>query len=248
MVILMTEKNESIFKHLQELRRVIIVIALSFLLGILVCYFIFREPMMAIVFDPIRELGKDVVIIKVAEGFMLQLKLACTGGIIVASPVILWQIIGFILPALYQHEKKAFFIYFFSSLALFITGIILGYLFVLKIGLYTFLVDYSRGYQTMISASSYLSFFLCFLLPFGLIFQIPLLTYFLSRLGVITPEFLRHNRGYAVLIILIVAAFLTPPDILSQVLLTLPMILLYEISILLAVAVKRKKNRDKLPA
>lgn len=197
---------------------------------------------MAAVFGPIRQLGKDVVILGVAEGFMIQLKLACAGGIVMASPVILWQVICFILPALYQREKKAFFICFFASLILFIAGIGLGYGIVLKLGLHTFLFDYNKGFQSMISASRYLSFFLYFILPFGLIFQIPLLTCFLSRIGLISPRFLRHNRGYAVLVILVIAAVLTPPDVISQILLALPMVLLYEISILLSVLVERKKR------
>lgn len=238
----MEQKKETIIEHLQELRHAIIISLLAFLLGVIICYFFLMEPMMAIVFGPIRQLGKDVVILGVAEGFMIQIKLACAGGIIMASPVILWQIICFVMPALYKQEKEAFFIYFFTSLLLFIAGIILGYLFVLKIGLHTFLIDYNKGFKTMISASRYISFFTYFLLPFGLIFQIPLLTYFLSMLGVITPGFLRRNRSYAILVILIVAAVLTPPDVLSQILLTLPMVFLYEISILLSVLVDRKKK------
>lgn len=239
------EKKETIFEHLQELRHVIIICLIAFFFGMLGCYFFLMKPLMSIVFNPIRELGKDVVLIGVAEGFMIQLKLACTGGIIIASPVILWQIICFVLPALYRNEKKAFFIYFGTSLVMFISGILLGYLFVLKFGLHAFLIDYNKGFKTMISASRYLSFFVYFLLPFGLIFQIPLLTYFLSCLGVVTPRFLRRNRGYAVLVILIIAAVITPPDVLSQILLTIPMILLYEISILLAVFVDRNKKAKK---
>lgn len=242
----MEEKKETIFEHLQELRRVIIISMMAFLIGVICCYFFWMKPMMVIAFSPIRNLGKDVVLIGVAEGFLIQLKLACMGGFIIASPIILWQLIYFILPALYKNERKAFFIYFFASLNLFIAGIILGYLFIMKFGLHVFLFDYAKGFRTMISASRYLSFLSAFLLPFGLIFQIPLLTYFLSWLGVITPKFLRHNRGYAVLIILIVAAVLTPPDVLSQIMLALPMILLYEISILLASLVDRKKKAKQV--
>lgn len=238
----MEGKKGTIFEHLQELRSVIIISFLAFFVGMLVCYFFLREPLMTVVFGPIRNIGKDVVIIGVAEGFMIQIKLACVGGIIIASPVILWQIIYFVLPALYKNEKRAFFIYFFTSLILFVVGIILGYLFVLKIGLHAFLIDYDKGFDTMISASKYLSFYTYFLLPFGLILQIPLLTFFLSRLGIVTPNFLRRNRGYAVLIILIIAAVITPPDVISQILITLPMVFLYEVSILLAVLVDRKRK------
>jgi Twin arginine targeting (Tat) protein translocase TatC len=241
----MKEKNETIFEHLKDLRRAIIISLLAFLIGVLGCYFFLIEPLMALVFDPIRMLGKDVVLTGVAEGFMIQLKLACSGGIIIASPIILWQILWFVLPALYKHEKKAFLLYFAISLILFIIGIILGYLFVLKVGLHTFLIDYNKGFTTMISASKYISFFTYFLLPFGLILQIPLLTYFLSCIGLVTPRFMKKNRSYAVMIILICAAILTPPDVLSQILLTLPMIFLYEISILLASFVDRRRKLQR---
>lgn len=243
MVIKMHEKKESIIEHLQDLRRVLIISILAIILGMICCYFYLREPLMTLVFGPIRNLGKDVVLIGVAEGFFIQLKLACIGGIIIVSPVLFWQIISFILPALYRHEKKTFFIYLFISLLLFIIGITLGYLFVLKYGLHAFLIDYSRGFQTMISASKYLSFIFSFILPFGLIFQIPLATIFLSRLGILTPGLLRRKRGYAIVAIFIIAAVITPPDILSQVILALPMILLYEASILLSVLVYKKKGK-----
>jgi sec-independent protein translocase protein TatC len=237
-----TEKKETIIQHLQELRRVLIITILTILLGMICCYFFMREPLMAIVFGPVRALGKEVVIISVVEGFWIQLKLAFIGGIIVASPVLFWQIISFILPALYQHEKKVFFVYLSVSLLLFLFGIILVYIFISEYGLHAFLIDYARGFTTMISASKYVSFFLSFIIPFGLIFQIPIATIFLSRLGIITPAFLRRKRGYAIIAIFIIAAVLTPPDVLSQIILALPMFLLYEISILLSVFVCRRKR------
>ncbi len=241
----MKMKNETMMEHLKELRKGIIISLIAFLMGALVCYFYLDETLMSIVFNPIRHIGKDVVLTGVAEGFMIQLKLACIGGIILSAPIILWQIIWFVLPALYKNEMKVFIIYFSLSLVLFISGIMLGYLYVLGIGLHTFLIDYNKGFATMISASRYMSFVISFLLPFGLIFQIPLITYFLSYIGVIKPSFMKKKRAYAILIILIFAAVLTPPDILSQILLSLPMILLYEISILIAVFVDRKRKRKQ---
>lgn len=241
----MEGKKATLFEHLQELRRVIIISMLAIVLGMAGSYFFLREPLMTVVFGPFRHLGKELVIIGIAEGFLVQLKLACIGGIIIASPVILWQAMGFTLSALYSHERKVFLVSFFGALFLFVAGIILGYMFVLEFGLRTFLLDFAQGLTTMISASRYLSFFISFLLPFGLIFQIPLVIYLLIRLGLITPDLLRSKRGYAALVIFILAAILTPPDVLSQIMLVLPMLLLYEISILLAVLVDRKKKSKR---
>lgn len=238
----MEDKKATIYEHLQELRRVIIISMTASFLGITVSYLFLREPLMAVVFGPYRSLGKELVIIGVAEGFLVQLKLACVGGILLAGPIIIWQVMSFILPALYSNEKKVFLISFFASLLLFIAGVTFGYKFVIELGLHMFLLDFTQGLTAMISASRYLSFFISFLLPFGLIFQIPLVTYLLTRLGFITPKLLRRKRGYAVLVIFILAAVLTPPDVLSQILLALPMLLLYEASILLAVLVDRKKK------
>ena len=237
------EKKATIIEHLEELRRVIIISMLAIVLGMACSYLLLREQLMTIAFDPIKNLGKELVVIGVAEGFLVQLKLACIGGIILASPVILWQVMGFVLPALYKHEKRTFFISFFVALFLFIAGVVFGYMYVLKLGLRILLFDFTQGLTTMISASRYLSFFFSFLLPFGLIFQIPIVTYLLSKLGLITASTLKGKRGYAYVVIFLLAAILSPgPDVLSQILLALPMLLLYEISILLAVIIDKKRR------
>ena len=240
------EKKTTLFGHLTDLRRVFIVSLTAIIIGVLICYFFLREPLMAIAFDPIRRLGKEPIIIGVAEGFMVHLRLVIVAGIVIASPIVLWQIISFILPALYKHEKKAFIIFFFLSVILFATGIVFSYLYVLNFGLSTFLLSYSGGLLVMISADRYLSFLESFLLPFGLIFQLPLVTCLLSHLGLLTPEKLRRNRRYAALVILIIAMFLTPPDVLSQILLAVPMLALYEVSILFSVAIIKRKKAKQL--
>ena len=150
--------------------------------------------------------------------------------------------LGFIAPALYKREKKAFFGAFAAAVLLFVGGIVFGYIVVLKFALKTFLIDYSQGFTPMISAGKYLSFFLNFLLPFGLAFLVPLVTLILSKLGIIKSKLLKKKRRYAILVILIVAAFLTPPDVLSQVLLAAPMYALYEASIGIAVLIEKKKK------
>lgn len=236
----------SLLGHLSDLRRMLIVSIAAIAIGICCCYFFLRDPLMDIAFNPIRELGKDAVMLGVADGFMIQMRLSCIAGTIIASPIVIWQLLLFILPALYKNEKKSFILYFVSSIILFIGGVLFSYFYVLHFGLYTFLFDYSAGLTVMISASRYITFLETFLLPLGLIFQIPLITCLLSSINIISPNTLKKKRRYAILIILIIAAFLTPPDVLSQLILTLPMVALYEISILLSMfIVKRKKIKEK---
>jgi sec-independent protein translocase protein TatC len=148
---------------------------------------------------------------------------------------------GFVLPAFYQHERKIFWVSFFSSLILFIVGILFGYMLVLELGLRILLFEFTEGLTVMISAGRYLSFFSSFLLPFGIFFQLPLAAYLLSRLGIITASMLRKKRSYVVLAIFLLAAFLSPGgDVFSQVLFALPMLLLYEVSIILTAILSKK--------
>lgn len=176
---------------------------------------------------------------------MAHLKVALLAGAIIASPVILWQIIRFILPALYKHERRIFFCLIFSTIFLFIAGVAFGYFFVITLGLNALLFTFSGDLTPIISVSSYVDFVLCFLIPFGLVFEIPLIAYFLTKVGIINPVMLKEKRKYILLIILVLAAVLTPPDIISQVLLAVPMLLLYEISIKIsAVVYKRKLKKE----
>lgn len=240
----MKDKAErtTILGHLADLRRVLMVSIAAISGGALICYFFLREPLMSLAFDPIRRLGKDPAILGVGEGFMVQLQLTLVAGIVLASPIVLWQIISFILPALYKHEKRIFFVSFFLAFFLFAAGIVFAYVYVLQICLSTFLVGYSEGLTIMISASRYLSFLQGFLLPFGLAFQLPLAVCLLTRLGILTPQWLKKKRKYAILVILVIAMLLTPPDILSQILLSGPLLVLYEISIWFSMAVMRRKR------
>jgi sec-independent protein translocase protein TatC len=236
------QKKSSMLTHLKELRRVLIASLIAFVIATAACYFLLIDRLKDIFFGPLLSIGKNIVVTGVGEGFMVQLEMACICGIVIASPVILWQLLGFIAPALYKRERKVFFGAVAAAVLLFIGGILFGYIVVLNFALKTFLIDYSQGFTPMISAGKYLSFFLNFLLPFGLAFLVPLVTLLLSKLGIIKAQQLKKKRRYAILIILIVSAFLTPPDVLSQILLAVPMYLLYEASIRLAVLVEKRKK------
>lgn len=241
----MDEKNAPILEHLNELRRVLIISIIALLIGTVVAYVFFLEDAMALIMDPINVLEVDLNFFQVAEGFLTQLKVALLAGCIIASPVILWQIIRFILPALYKHERKIFFVLIFSCILLFVSGISFGYFFVLRLGLKALLFTLSGDFIPVISAASYVSFVLSFLIPFGLVFEIPLFVYFLTKVGIVNPNMLRSKRKYMILIVLILAALLTPPDVISQLFLAMPMMLLYELSINISEIVYKRKQKKE---
>ncbi|MFZ5942729.1 MAG: twin-arginine translocase subunit TatC [Bacillota bacterium] len=242
----MSEKTAPLTSHLDDLRKVLIKSFIAVFLGTVISYGFLLDRIMKIVVGPLDSLGQDLVFLGVTEGFITHLKVAFFAGVIMASPIIIWQLLSFIMPALYSNEKKVFFPVFFLGIILFSGGIVFGYVFVLKLGLRILLIDFSGGLTPMISVSKYVSFVISFLLPFGLVFEIPLITYFLTRMGFVTPQYLRKNRKYVILLMFILAAVLSPgPDIVAQLFLALPMLLLYEFSIIISSILYRKKKKKE---
>ena len=165
---------------------------------------------------------------------MAQLKVSFIAAVIVSAPIIFWHIWDFIKPALYENEKKAVIIFSFGSMLLFILGVCFGYG-VVFLSAITFFVFMGENLATpMLSISQYVGFLFGFVLSFGIVFELPVVVYVLCKLGVVTVQQLVSLRKYMVLVIFVLAAFLTPPDVLSQCLMALPMIILYEIGIIVA--------------
>ncbi|MGN1088375.1 MAG: twin-arginine translocase subunit TatC, partial [Phascolarctobacterium sp.] len=162
------------------------------------------------------------------------LKVSFIAAVIVSAPIIFWHIWDFIKPALYENEKKAVIIFSFGSMLLFILGVCFGYG-VVFLSAITFFVFMGENLATpMLSISQYVGFLFGFVLSFGIVFELPVVVYVLCKLGVVTVQQLVSLRKYMVLVIFVLAAFLTPPDVLSQCLMALPMIILYEIGIIVA--------------
>ena len=241
----MSEKYAPIAEHLRELRKVFIWIAVSLVLGTVICYSFFIEQAMALITGPITDLGLELKFISVSEGFMAHIKVALLGGLILASPIICWQLMSFILPALYKHERRMFYLLLFFSVTLFVLGIAFAYFFVLRMALNALLFTFSGDLIPEITANYYISFVLKFMLPFGIVFEIPLFVYFLTKVGILKPDTLRKNRKYVILVMLILAAMLTPPDIISQLMLAAPMYVLYEISIKISSIVYNRKIKKE---
>ncbi len=229
-------KEDTFVGHLEELRKRIIIIILSILITSIGSY-IYVDNIINILIKPIGKL----IFIKPTEALFTKLKVAILSGILIALPVILYQIWQFIGPALFELEKKYLRFAIFFSYILFILGISFAYFIVFPIGIKFLLNMGTENIYPFISLSGYMDFLIIFVLAFGIIFQLPLVILILTQMKIITPKWLSNSRKHIILAIFIVAAIVTPgPDIFSQFAMAIPTLLLYEVSIILSKLVYKK--------
>lgn len=169
-----------------------------------------------------------------AEGFFTYLKVAFLAGILLASPVIFYQFWAFISPGLYSHEKKYIFPFTFFSVMFFVGGSLFGYFVVFPFAFEFFMSFNNDQIRALPSLKEYLTFSTKLLLAFGAAFELPIFIFFLAKLGIVTVEGLARNRKYFLVGAFIAAAILTPPDVVTQVLMAIPLMLLYELGIIAA--------------
>lgn len=232
----MDEKKLPLTSHLQELRKRLILSFIAVGVGFIFCY-AFADSIFNILAAPLLKMmpsGGSLIFISVAEAFFTYMKVAFIAGLILTSPVILYQIWAFVAPGLYRHEKRYVVPFIFLGSFFFALGIFFGYFVAIPIG-FKFLLGYATDFiKPMPSMKEYLSFSIKFLLAFGLVFEFPVVLLILAKIGVVDSKKLARQRKYAILLIFIFAAVMTPPDLISQVLVALPLMGLYELSILLA--------------
>jgi sec-independent protein translocase protein TatC len=168
-----------------------------------------------------------------------------SAGFIMGFPFILWEIWKFISPALYENERKHAKLFIFSSSLLFFLGVLFGYFVIVPMSVNFFATfKVSEVVKNQFSIDSYVGMVKTSLIACGLFFELPIIIYFLTKLGLVTPVFLRTYWKYAVIIILIVAAIVTPPDVVSQIIVALPMLLIYEVSIFISILVVKNKKKE----
>lgn len=230
----------SFYDHLDELRKKIIVIVIIVLIGTIVC-FTFIDDIILFVTSKAGDL--DLIYTTPAEAFMAQIRLSIISGVLVTLPLTLYQILAFILPALGKKEKKAAIPLLFFMILLFYAGLLFAYYVVLPYALYFFLGFATEGLLPLFTISNYISFVFSFVIGFGVVFQVPLIFWFLGTLSILSSVFLRTNRKYALLVIVITSAVITPPDLFSMLLMMGPLLLLYEIGILLVRFTERRRLR-----
>lgn len=234
-------KELTLIGHLGELRKRIINSLLALIVFSLLAYN-FAEP---IAKDILRKADNmQFVYLSPSELMLSYIRLALVGGVVLAAPIILSQIWLFVSPGLEEVQKKYVLVAFFLGGVFFIVGVILSYIFALPL-----IMNFFAGFQipeirATISFSSYLNFVLSTLLAFGAVFELPIVMFLLTRFGLVKTDFYIKNRKYMILVIIIVAAILTPPDVVSQVLLAIPMLILYEIGIVFSRIGKNKREEN----
>ncbi|MFZ0818354.1 MAG: twin-arginine translocase subunit TatC [Candidatus Sulfotelmatobacter sp.] len=236
--------------HLEELRRRLVYSVAAVGVGFCACwwkvekiYDIMQRPIM----DALRANGMSerLVYLNPTEPFNLYLKIAALAGLFLTSPFVLYQVWMFISPGLYRNEKRYVVPFMVSTIALFSIGGYFGYRVVYPQAL-NFLIHFGRQFQPMITIGEYTSLFLSIILGMGLIFEMPILIFFLALMGMVTARFMWKNFRYAILVIFIVAAIVTPtPDILNMCIFAAPMVALYAFSIGIAWMVHPKQRRAR---
>jgi len=229
--------------HLEELRYRLVRAAMAVGVGFLIAYF-FKEDLYSYLTIPLKAAmppEAKLIYTAPAEAFFTYLKLALLAGIVGTSPVIFYHLWKFISPGLYAHERKAVWPFVTISSVLFITGAVFCYAIVFPYAFQFFMSFATEEITPMLKLNEYLSFSATLLFAFGVVFEMPLVLVFLGRVGVVSAEGLRKKRKYAILIMFAGAALFTPPDVVSQVLMAMPLMVLYEISIWLVAAAQKKK-------
>lgn len=238
--------NMPLMEHISALRKVLVFSAYAIAFGTVLGW-IFSDQVFAYLANPVVGLtGVSFVTTTPMEPMMVKLKVSLVVGVIVALPILVWQIWSFILPALKQNERKYLYLIIPSSLFLFILGAAFSFYFVIPIGMKFLLFVGNTAVQTtsLLTKSSYLSFLITFLLTFGLVFQLPVVLLLLIRIGMISPQTLAKKRKWALFIIIALAMLISPtPDLMTQALMAGPMYLLYEISIWLGFLVARSREK-----
>lgn len=234
--------------HLEELRSRLIKSFIAVGIGFVISY-VFKEQLFAILTAPLISVmkpGEAMIYTNLPEAFFTFLKAALLSGIMLASPIIFYQFWMFTAPGLYHKERRLLLPIIFLSSIFFIAGSLFGYFIVFPWGFKFFLGFASETIKPLPSMKEYLSFSSKLLLAFGLVFELPLVVTFLAKLGLVTVPFLKKNRKYALLLFFAGAAILTPPDVVTQVMMALPLMVLYEISILGArIFGKKKKDTEE---
>jgi sec-independent protein translocase protein TatC len=239
------EQKKTIIEHLEDLRKSVIIMVVA-IVAAAVFSFTYSEEILSIIMSPLSIYKEKLIVTGVTEAFMVKLQLSFLAGFIIAFPVVIWAIWRFVKPALYPQERKYVYILLPIMIILFAGGVLFAYFGVLRLILGFLIYIAGDSLETMFKVDQYVSFVLAFTIPFGLVFELPVVVFFLSKMGIVTYQGLAAKRRYALLVIVILAAALTPgPDPFSQMLMAGPVYLLYEISVWVAKFSKPGKGREK---
>jgi sec-independent protein translocase protein TatC len=240
---------EDIKPHIAELRSRLIKIVLIYLVFFIIAFIFWKDIfqwMSAPLLEALKyEKDSKIIFTGLAEPFFTAVKISLFAGFFFSLPFILYQIWAFIAPGLYDHEKKLILPFVFWGTIMFTVGAAFAYYVVFPVGFKVLVTFGGAEFTAMPKMSEYVSFFGKLMLGFGIAFELPVVTYFLAKLGLVTDRTLIEFSRYAIVIIFILAAVLTPPDLFSQLAMATPLLILYGISILIAKIVNPEKKEEK---
>ncbi|MBN2054635.1 twin-arginine translocase subunit TatC [bacterium] len=236
-------RSMGFLEHLEELRGTLIRILATLVAGFIFCWF-FRAPLRRMLVSPLLaalpEGSGNLIFTKVPEGFFAYLWISFIAGAILTSPLLFYQLWRFIAPGLYRNERRYTLAFVGASSVCFLAGTILAYEYVFPVGFSFFMKFGDAQIQPLIRLSDYLAFSSKLLLAFGLVFETPIVIIALTRMGLVHPATLARKRKYVLVGLFVVAAVFTPPDVITQLLMALPLALLFELSLLLARLFEKK--------
>lgn len=239
------ESAAPITEHLAELRKRLVICFAAVGIGFIVSYN-FSSQLFTILTLPLFDVLPDknsMIFTGLTEGFFTYLKISLIAGTMLAMPVIFYQVWAFISPGLYAHEKKYILPFTVLSVVFFAGGVLFGYFVIFPFAFRFFLSFNTENITALPAMKEYLSFSIKLLLSFGVAFELPIFIVFLNKLGLITLEMLTKNRKYVIIGVFVVSAILTPPDVLTQILMAIPLMLLYEIGIMGVRLFGKKRER-----
>jgi len=236
------EKRQSLLVHLTALRNVLLISVGAVLIAFFAIFAFAVDPLMMLIKEPIAQRGIEMSSIALTEPLMTKIKVSLIAAVVVACPVIIWQVWRFVGPALYAHEKRLFWVVFLTSVLLFLVGVVFCYGAVYLLTVEFFIAMGGDLVEFRLSIAEYVDYMFGFVVPFGLAFELPVALYITTRMGLTNYRMLASKRKYIILAVAIIAAVLTPPDVVSQIMLIIPILILYEISLLVVRLVKPKQQ------
>ncbi len=228
------ELKQALSEHIAELRKTLICCIVALVIAFAVVFGCFSDLLMDILLKSLHDLQLDVIYTMIGEVWATKMKVCFVAAFIVSFPLNAFFLWRFLAPALYPNEKKVFGLSFFAALILFLLGTAFAYFVVLPFTIRFFIAFGEGTADAMLTVSKYVSFLFSFVIPFGLIFLMPMVVYLLTKVGLLSAGVLVKTRKYVLILLLVIAAVLTPPDVISQLMLFVPMMILWEISIFVA--------------
>jgi len=237
-------RRQTLLAHLRDLRKMLLISGAAILVSFVVIFFGFAEQLVEFLIGTIRAQNVEIIYTALTETFSVQAKASLIAGVVVAAPIVLWQVWAFVVPALYKKERLTFTLLYLAAILLFVAGVLFAYVIVFNMAVNFFIVFGENLATPMLSIKTYVDFLFSFILPFGVVFELPIAIAVMTQTGLITTATLTKYRKYVIFGIFILSAILTPPDVVSQVMLAVPLIFLYEVGIIVSRVIRVRKKKS----